>query len=196
MNRRTLWRSTNSNYPLVARKNTFNGASVGKLWTCILASFLLLFGSFLTFVVGKKTVHSSWYRLVACATYWLSFYQAETTDHSEHPHFLLLSPALYAEHDSIWYGISLGSVGVSCLVCVHSQHLVHPQSASDLSRSHLTDRSANLLMFEIKRQVQLLNAEGKSFLQGSLKLFWAPQPPNLPLILALLMSCLSGMIGR
>lgn len=194
MNIRMLWRSTNSNYPLVARKNSFNGASVDKLWTYILALFLLLFGSFPTFVVRKKTVHSSWYGLVGCPTCCVSFYQAETTDHSEHPRFLLLSPALYAQHDSIWYEISLGSVSVSCPVCVHSQHLVHSQSASDLSRSCPTDRSANLLIFKIKRWVWLLNAEGKSFLQSSVKPFWAPQPPNLTLTLALLISCLSGMI--
>uniref|UniRef100_A0A672TUV7 Dipeptidase n=1 Tax=Strigops habroptila TaxID=2489341 RepID=A0A672TUV7_STRHB len=36
-------------------------------------------------------------------------------------------PALYAEHDIIRYGISLGSVGVSCPGCVPSQVLLHPQ---------------------------------------------------------------------
>ena len=43
------------------------------------------------------------------------------------PPFLLLPPALYAEHDVIWYGISLWSVGVSSPSCVPSQLLVHPQ---------------------------------------------------------------------
>ena len=38
----------------------------------------------------------------------------------------LLPPALYAEHDVIWYGVSLWSVGVSCPGCVPSQLLVHP----------------------------------------------------------------------
>lgn len=37
------------------------------------------------------------------------------------------SLALYAEHDTIWYGISPGSVGVSCPGCVSSQLLVHSQ---------------------------------------------------------------------
>jgi len=31
--------------------------------------------------------------------------------HSKHPPFLLLPPTLYAEQDSVWCGLSLGSVG-------------------------------------------------------------------------------------
>ena len=38
-------------------------------------------------------------------------------------------PQLYAEHDVIWYGISLWSVGVSCPSSVPSQLLVPPQPA-------------------------------------------------------------------
>jgi len=49
--------------------------------------------------------------------------------HSEHTPPLLLPPALYAEYDTIWYGISLWSVGVSCPGCVPSQPLAHPQPA-------------------------------------------------------------------
>ena len=41
--------------------------------------------------------------------------------------FLLLHSALYAEHDVLWSGISLGSVGDSCPSCVPSQLLVPPQ---------------------------------------------------------------------
>ena len=41
--------------------------------------------------------------------------------------FLLLPPALHAEHDVIWSGISLWSAGDSCPGCVASQLLVHPQ---------------------------------------------------------------------
>jgi len=44
------------------------------------------------------------------------------------PPFLLLPPALYAEHDIIGYGASLWSSGVSCPGSVPSQLLVHPQS--------------------------------------------------------------------
>lgn len=53
-----------------------------------------------------------------------------TTAHAP-PSFLpsFLLPALYAEHNIIWSGISLWSVGVSCLSCVPSQLLGHPQSA-------------------------------------------------------------------
>ena len=47
--------------------------------------------------------------------------------HSEHPLFFLLPPALYAEHDVIWYRISLGSAGVSYPRCVPCKCLVHPQ---------------------------------------------------------------------
>ena len=36
-------------------------------------------------------------------------------------------PVLNAACDIIWYGISLGSVGISCPGCVLSQLLVHPQ---------------------------------------------------------------------
>jgi len=35
--------------------------------------------------------------------------------------------AVTAEHDIVWHGISLGSVGVSCPGCVPSQLLVHPK---------------------------------------------------------------------
>jgi len=38
-----------------------------------------------------------------------------------------LSPGLYADHDIIWPGLSLWSVGVSCPTWVPSQLLVHPQ---------------------------------------------------------------------
>jgi len=41
------------------------------------------------------------------------------------PPFLLLPPALYAECDVIWHGISLWSVSVSYHRCVPSQFLVH-----------------------------------------------------------------------
>ena len=41
--------------------------------------------------------------------------------------FLLLPPALHAEHDIIWCGISLWSVGVSCPSHIPSQLLVGPQ---------------------------------------------------------------------
>ena len=44
--------------------------------------------------------------------------------HSKHSS---LPPALYAEHDVIWCGIILQSVGVSCPGCVPSQLLVYPQ---------------------------------------------------------------------
>lgn len=40
--------------------------------------------------------------------------------------FLLLPPSLYVEHNAEWYGISLGSVGVSGHSCVPSQLLAHP----------------------------------------------------------------------
>lgn len=45
------------------------------------------------------------------------------------PVFLLLLflPALYAEHDAKWCGISIWLVGVSCSSCLPSQVLVHPQ---------------------------------------------------------------------
>jgi len=42
------------------------------------------------------------------------------------PPFLLLPPTLYAQHDVIWHGISLWSIGVSSSSCVPSQLLVHP----------------------------------------------------------------------
>ncbi|KAK4829515.1 hypothetical protein QYF61_005154 [Mycteria americana] len=45
-------------------------------------------------------------------------------------------PALYAEHDAIWYGMSLWSVGVSCPSCVPSQPLVPPQPARWWGRRH------------------------------------------------------------
>lgn len=45
----------------------------------------------------------------------------------KHPPFLLLPPALYAEYDDIWCGISLWSFGVICPSCVVSQILMHPQ---------------------------------------------------------------------
>jgi len=48
----------------------------------------------------------------------------EKCHHSECPPFLILPRASYAEHDFIWYRISLWSVGVSCLGCVSSQPLV------------------------------------------------------------------------
>ena len=43
------------------------------------------------------------------------------------PPFLLLPPAVCAEHDAAWCGISLWSAGVSCPSRVPSQLLVHPQ---------------------------------------------------------------------
>ena len=46
------------------------------------------------------------------------------------PPFLLLPPALCAEHDAIWSGISLWPVGVSCPGCVPSQLLVPPPAYS------------------------------------------------------------------
>ena len=46
---------------------------------------------------------------------------------SEFPPFILLPPAVYAECDIIWYGISLWSVGVNCPSCVPSQLFGHPQ---------------------------------------------------------------------
>ena len=42
--------------------------------------------------------------------------------------FLLLLPTLYAEHDIIWYGISLWPIGFSCPGCVPSQLFVHLNS--------------------------------------------------------------------
>ena len=46
---------------------------------------------------------------------------------SDVPSLLLLPPALYAEQDPIWFGISFWSVGVGCPSCVSSKTLVHPQ---------------------------------------------------------------------
>jgi len=51
----------------------------------------------------------------------------DKSHNSKRPSFLLLPPALYADHDVIWYGISLWLAGVSCPSCVPSQLLVHPQ---------------------------------------------------------------------
>lgn len=41
--------------------------------------------------------------------------------------YLLLPTALCTEQDAIWPVMSLGTVGVSCPVCVPAQLLVHPQ---------------------------------------------------------------------
>lgn len=41
--------------------------------------------------------------------------------------FLLLPPALCAEHDAVWSEISLWSGGVSCPSYILSQLFVHPQ---------------------------------------------------------------------
>lgn len=46
--------------------------------------------------------------------------------HSKHPPTLLLPSALGANTDTIWCGISPGSLGVSCPSCDPSQILVHP----------------------------------------------------------------------
>lgn len=43
------------------------------------------------------------------------------------PHFLLLPPVILAERDVMRFGIPLWSFGVTCLSCVPSQFLVHPQ---------------------------------------------------------------------
>jgi len=45
---------------------------------------------------------------------------------SECPLFILLPSAFIAEHDAIWYGISLWSVGVSCLGYVLSASCTSP----------------------------------------------------------------------
>jgi len=45
-----------------------------------------------------------------------------------HNSLFLVPPAFVAEHDIVWYGISLWSVGISCPGCVLSQLLVHPQT--------------------------------------------------------------------
>ena len=57
--------------------------------------------------------------------------------HSLHCHPLpSSSPSpLYAEHDVVWYGISLWSVGVSCPVCVPSQLPVTGSQGEELSTS-------------------------------------------------------------
>ena len=50
----------------------------------------------------------------------------EKLHYSEHvPPFLLLPAAFIAEHDIVWYGKSLWSVGVSCPGCAPSQLSVH-----------------------------------------------------------------------
>lgn len=51
----------------------------------------------------------------------------EKHHHSKCPCFLLLSPALYPEHDTICYGIFPWSAGVSCPLCDLSQILVDPR---------------------------------------------------------------------
>jgi len=38
------------------------------------------------------------------------------------------APSLYAEHDVVWYGISLRPAGLSCPGCIPAQLLVHPLS--------------------------------------------------------------------
>lgn len=45
------------------------------------------------------------------------------------PASFFIPPALYAEHEVIWSGISLRSVGVSCPGCDPSQLLVHLRPA-------------------------------------------------------------------
>ncbi|NWU74142.1 NAF1 protein, partial [Onychorhynchus coronatus] len=45
--------------------------------------------------------------------------------------FLLLPPALYAEHDAIWYGISFWSLWVSCPGCVPSRLFCTPSFLAD-----------------------------------------------------------------
>jgi len=45
---------------------------------------------------------------------------------SKYPSFLL-PPAFIADHNSIRYGLSLWSAGVSCPSCAPSQLLLHPQ---------------------------------------------------------------------
>lgn len=39
---------------------------------------------------------------------------------------LLLPLSLYTEHDAIWSGVPLGSAGIRCSSCVHSQPLCSP----------------------------------------------------------------------
>lgn len=46
---------------------------------------------------------------------------------SAFPPSLFLLPALYAEHDAKWCGVSLWSAGVSCPTCVLSKILLHYQ---------------------------------------------------------------------
>lgn len=49
------------------------------------------------------------------------------TNTSPNIHAFLLPPALCAEHDTMWCGISLESVGLSYPSCVPSRLLVHPR---------------------------------------------------------------------
>jgi len=51
------------------------------------------------------------------------------------PSASLFLTAFIAEHDTIRYGMSLWSVGVSCPSCVPSQLLAHPQQCEKQKRS-------------------------------------------------------------
>lgn len=158
-----------------------------------------MFGSFPTFVMGKNlSIQAGTDLLHALLVVWVFIKQRQQITLNIprsffFPQLCMLNMTPFGMgYLLVLLGSAVLSMSTPNILCALSLPVIRLIRSAIWLLSNLS-RFANLLMFEIKRQVRLLNAEGKSFLQSSLKPFWAPQPSNLPLILALLISCLPGM---